>query len=145
MWRSLRDRNILTHAQCRSMGMSLWEVHKRTSSKPRSAHITPQPSLEPLLRYSILGSFARSFRIQQTLGLGFKRTRSVSNAVCFKHVKYLTTSAAIFVLLCTSLHQAHILYTLWSMWSYMSRQNFDIGLILIFLWWYKLLAVNLLT
>jgi len=33
----------------------------------------------------------------------FKRTRSLSNAVCFKYVKYLTTNTVILVLLCTSL------------------------------------------
>ena len=33
----------------------------------------------------------------------FKRTQSLSNAACFKYVKYLTTNTIILVLLCTSL------------------------------------------
>ena len=40
-----------------------------------------------------------------------KRTRSLSNAVCFKHVKYLTTNTVILVLLCISLPYIKHAYT----------------------------------
>ena len=46
----------------------------------------------------------------------FKRTRSLSNAVCFKHVKYLNTNSKYRHFLCyyALSYCMHILYTLWS-------------------------------
>jgi len=51
----------------------------------------------------------------------FKRTWSLSNAVCFKHIKYLNTNTIIFVLLCTSL--LYIKHTSLKLDSYSLRQQ----------------------
>jgi len=76
--------------------LTTWEQ----PSQSTQAYIASKPPCITFVNSELWVAICIGFKCNNWIT--FKQTRSLSNAVCFKHVKYLTTTV-IFVLLCTSL------------------------------------------